>query len=210
MAHEPVSRDIRFWYGNHFLLPIGRPLEAVEAMAWGLREDPLNLLYRHHLAVGFRHAGRLGDAEDELHKVLEIDEQFPLALGTLGAICAQQDRFEEALTWSERAHAAMPWSLPIVGQLAAVLTRTGSTDRADALIDPLMPGTAYGASTGLAIYYAMGGDLGRAAHWAQRSIDERFPPLVAVLGPLLRDTQHWPALAKLMNLPEGSANPASL
>ena len=24
MAREPVSRDIRFWYGNHYLLPIGR------------------------------------------------------------------------------------------------------------------------------------------------------------------------------------------
>ena len=74
------------------------PLEAVEAMAWGLQEDPLNLLYRHHFAVGLRHAGRLEDAEAELRKVLEIDENFPLALGTLGAVCAQQGRFEEALT----------------------------------------------------------------------------------------------------------------
>ena len=49
MAREPVSHDIRFWYGNHYLLPIGRPVEAVEAMARGLEEDPLNLLYRHHL-----------------------------------------------------------------------------------------------------------------------------------------------------------------
>ncbi|MDO8678353.1 MAG: protein kinase [Acidobacteriota bacterium] len=89
MAREPVSRDIRFWYGNHYLLPIGRVEEAVEAMTWGLELDPLNLLYRHHLAVGLRHAGRLEDAESELRKVLEIDENFPLALDTLGAICAQ-------------------------------------------------------------------------------------------------------------------------
>jgi TolB-like protein/Tfp pilus assembly protein PilF len=201
MAHGPESRDIRFWYGNHFLLPIGRPLEAVEAMEWGLQEDPLNLLYRHHLAVGFRHAGRLGDAEDELHKVLEIDEQFPLALGTLGAICAQQNRFDEALVWTERARAAMPWSQPIAGQLAAVLARTGSTLRADALLETLMPGTTYGAPTALAIYYAMAGDFDQAAHWAERAIDERFPPLVAVLGPLLRTTPKWPALAAMMRLP---------
>ena len=83
-------------------------LEAVEAMARGLQEDPLNLLYRHHLAVGLRHAGRLDDAEAELRKVLEIDENFPLALGTLGAICAQQGRFEEALAWTERAQASTP------------------------------------------------------------------------------------------------------
>ena len=74
MAREPVSRDVRFWYGNHYLLPIGRPAEAVEAMAWGLEGDPLNLLYRHHWARGLRHAGRLEDAEAELRKVLELDE----------------------------------------------------------------------------------------------------------------------------------------
>ncbi len=44
MAREPVSRDVRFWYGNHYLLPIGRVAEAVEAMTWGLELDPLNLL----------------------------------------------------------------------------------------------------------------------------------------------------------------------
>ena len=36
MAREPVSRDVRFWYGNHHLLPAGRIVEAVEAMTWGL------------------------------------------------------------------------------------------------------------------------------------------------------------------------------
>ena len=137
MAHEPVSRDVRFWYGNHYLLPIGRLVEAVEAMARGLQEDPLNLLYRHHFAVGLRHAGRLEDAEAELRKVLEIDENFPLAVGTLGAICAQQGRFEEALTLTERAYALTPWAHPIIGQLAALLVRAGATSRADALIEKL-------------------------------------------------------------------------
>ena len=51
MAREPISRDVRFWYGNHYLLPIGRVAEAVETMARGLEEDPLNLLYRHHLCA---------------------------------------------------------------------------------------------------------------------------------------------------------------
>ena len=38
MAREPISRDVRFWYGNHYLLPIGRVAEAVETMARGLQE----------------------------------------------------------------------------------------------------------------------------------------------------------------------------
>src|SRR5256886_12155650 len=58
MAHEPPSRDVRFLYGNHYLLSMGRCAEAVDAMATGPEEDPLNVLYRHHFAVGLRHAGR--------------------------------------------------------------------------------------------------------------------------------------------------------
>src|SRR5438874_10847989 len=129
MAHEPISRDVRFWYGNHYLLPIGRSADAVEAMTWGLELDPLNLMYRHHLAVGLRHAGRLEDAEAELRKVLEIDANFPLALETLGAVCAQQGRSEEALALTERVYALTPWASPIVGQLAALLVRAGATGR---------------------------------------------------------------------------------
>ena len=202
MDREPVSRDIRFWYGNHYLLPIGRPVEAVDAMARGLQEDPLNLLYRHHFAVGLRHAGRLEDAEAELRTVLELDENFPLAVGTLGAVCAQQGRFEEALTLTERACALTPWANPIIGQLAALLVRAGATSRADALLERLRLGNAYGAPTGLAVFHAMCGEFDRAAEWTERAIEERYPPLVATLGPLLRPSSKWPALARMMNLLE--------
>ena len=201
MARDVVSPDILFWYGNHYLLPIGRPQEAVDVMARGLQEDPLNLLYRHHFAVGLRHAGRPEDAEAELRKVLEIDESFPLALGTLGAVCAQQGRFEEALTLTEKAYALTPWANPIVGQLAALLVRAGATSRADALIETLGRGKAYGAPAGLAVFHALCGEFDRAAEWTGRAIEERYPPLVATLGPLLRSSPGWPALAKLMNLP---------
>ena len=208
MAREPVSRDVRFWHGNHYLLPIGRFREAVDEMARGLEEDPLNLLYRHHYAIGLRHAQRLDEAEDELLKVLEIDEHFPLALGSLGAICAQRGRTEEGLTWTERAYALTPWAHPIIGQLAALRVRAGAASSADALLQRLGSGEAYGASAGLAIFHAMGGEFERAAEWAGRAIEERYPPLLRILAPLMRSTPVWTALAKLMNLPgEATARP---
>jgi tetratricopeptide (TPR) repeat protein len=203
MAREPVSRDVRFWYGNHYLLPIGRLTEAIEEMARGLEEDPLNLLYRHHYAAGLRHAGRLDDAHAELRKVLEIDENFPLALGTLGAVCSQQGRLEEALALTERAYALTPWAHPIIGQLAALLVRTGATRPPDALLEKLGSGREYGAPTGLAVFYAMCGELDRAADWAEQAIEERYPPLLRIVRPLLQASPRWSGLAKLMNLPAG-------
>ncbi len=202
MAREPISRDVRFWYGNHYLLPIGRPMEAVEAEARVLEEDPLNILYRTLFAVGLQNAGRLEDAEAELRTVLELDENFPLAVGTLGAVCAQQRRLQEALTLTERAHALMPWANPIIGQLAALLVRTGATTRGKALVERLGAGNAYGAPTGLAVFHAMCGEFDRAAEWTEHAIEERHPRLVAILGPLLRTSSRWPALARMMNLPQ--------
>jgi TolB-like protein/predicted Ser/Thr protein kinase len=114
MAREPISRDVRFWYGNHYLLPIGRFAEAVETMARGLQDDPLNLLYRHLYARGLRHLGRLDEAEAELRGLLDIDANFPWALETLGAVCAQQGNSEEALALTERAHVVTPWSYPAI------------------------------------------------------------------------------------------------
>ncbi len=201
MSREPVSRDVRFWYGNHHLLPTGRTAEAVEAMEWGLQQDPLNLFYRCLLARGLRSAGRLDHAEDELRAVLDIDENYPHALATLGSIWAQQGRFEEALTVTRKANAAMPWSNPVIGLLAALLVCTGAASQADAWIEKLGLGTAPGAATGLVIFHSVCGDLDQAVKWAELSIEQRDMPFVQNLGPFLRPTPCWPALAKMMNLP---------
>jgi serine/threonine-protein kinase len=212
LAHEPTSRDVRFWYGNHYLLPTGRVAEAVETMAKALQEDPLNLLYRHLYARGLRHHGRLDDAAAELRGILELDVNFPWALETLGGVCAQQGYFEDALAFTERAHVAIPWSYTVRGQLAALLLRAGDRTRADELLKTLGTGEAYGASTGLAIFHALSGDVEQAAEWAIRGIEQRFLPLVYMVAPLLKSHRQWPTLARLMNLPAsglGSAATAS-
>jgi eukaryotic-like serine/threonine-protein kinase len=201
MSCEHVSCHVHFWYGHHYLVPLGRFHDALAEMKKGLEGDPINLLYRHHLAVGFRHAGQLDDAEAELRRVLELDENFPMAVGTLGAVCAQQGRLEEALTLSERACALTPWTHPVQGQLAALLVRTGAAGRAETLLDALRPGTACGAPAGMAVYHAMCGEFNRAAEWTKRAIDARYPLLVTLLRPLLGSTPVWPALARMMNLP---------
>jgi serine/threonine protein kinase/Tfp pilus assembly protein PilF len=201
MTREPISRDVRFWYGNHYLLPIGRIEEAVETMARGLQDDPLNLLYRHHYARGLRHLGRLDEAAAELRGALDIDPDFPWALETLGAVCAQQGNSEEALALTERAHVVMPWSYTVVGQLAALLDRAGDRKRTDALLETLGSGEAYGASTGLAIFHAMSGDPEQAAEWTARGITQRFLPLIYMVAPLIKSQRQWPALARLLNLP---------
>ena len=120
-----------------------------------------------------------------MRKVLEVDENFPLALDTLGAICAQQGRFEEALSLTERAYGFTPWASPTVGQLAALLVRSGETNRANTLLEKLRSGEVCGAPAGLALFHAMRGEFDRAVEWAERAVEERHPLLVRTLRPLL-------------------------
>jgi hypothetical protein len=57
----------------------------------------------------------------------------------------------------------------------------------------------------MAVFHAMCGDFERAAEWTERAIEARYPLLVATLGPLLRSSPRWPALARMMNLPESQS-----
>jgi serine/threonine-protein kinase len=208
LAREPVPSHIRLWYGNHYLLPLGRFREALDAMAKGVEGDPLNLLYRHHFADGLRNAGRFQEAEVELRRTLELDGNFPMALSTLGAVYAQQGKWGEALALSEKAYALMP--LPLAaGQLAALLVRTGETSRAETLLEGLRPGTVWGTPMGMAMFHALCGELDQAADWTERAIEDRYPRLVPILGPFLRSSPRWPALARMMNLPESSSRGGS-
>jgi len=200
MVREPVPPDVLFWHANHFLMPIGRVGEAVEVESKVLENDPLNLLYRNHLAVSLRHSGRLREAEAELRKVLEVDSRYTIALGTLGALCAQQGRFEEGLKSTETAYAIAPSAL-LAGQLAALLVRAGEAGRAGALIDSLKSGVACAACLGLVVFHALSGQFAEAADYAERAIEERHPSFIAVARPLLMSAPQWGALAKRMNLP---------
>jgi hypothetical protein len=85
--------------------------------------------------------------------------------------------------------------------IAALLVAAGETSRAETLLDGLRLDTAWGAPTGMAVFHAMRGEFDRAAEWAARAIDVRYPLLVALLRPLLGSSPVWPDLARKMNLP---------
>jgi len=199
MLREPVPQDVLFWHANHFLMPIGRVSEAVEVESKVLENDPLNLLYRHHLAVSLRHSGRLKEAEAELRAVLEVDGRHHPSLGTLAALHAQQARFPEALRLTEAAYAIAPSAL-VGGQLAALLMSTGASSRVDSLIDKIKSGSDHTASVGMVIFHALLGQFFEAAEYAERAIEERYPSFIAIARPFLISTPQWAALAKRMNL----------
>jgi hypothetical protein len=89
------------------------------------------------------------------------------------------------------------------GLLAGALALSGEKARAEALIaamgDPPVP------LWGRVLYHLLCSETDAAAVWYQKMIDERDPFAVvfarAPHGKILRESPHWPALARRMNLP---------
>jgi TPR repeat protein len=65
-----------------------------------------------------------------------------------------------------------------------------------------MPGKAYGAPLGLCYFHFLCGEIDRAADWLEKAIEQRHPAAAVIASIFFRSTSRWPALAKLMNLPE--------
>jgi Tfp pilus assembly protein PilF len=198
-APDPVSPQVRDRYGQYLVL-VGRPQDAVEQLERAVTEDPLNAVRRFNLGNVLMAAGREMDAGIALRKALELDENCAPAIVFLSLIHLRRGELAEALVLAERAHALAPVAVPS-GVLASMLAATGDASRADALRQQLERRQAYAA---LANSYLP--KLDQAVDWMEKAIEQRDPlAVVMLLGPgteIWRSSSRWPALAKMINLPE--------
>ena len=112
---------------------------------------------------------------------------------------ATQEKWTEALHFVEKGSPLIPQH---IGVLAGILRRMGEVDRAEELIQKLMPGAAYGAPSGLTFFYLVCGEIDKAVDWLGKAIEQRDPTAAAYASMFFRSTSRWPKLARLMNLPE--------
>jgi eukaryotic-like serine/threonine-protein kinase len=205
MACDPVPPEARLFYGT-YLLWIGRPRDGVEQYERAPLEDPLNITCRVLLATCLRAAGRVEDAITVLNEVLELDENSWLALGMLGQVHLSRGMIAEAFAFAEKAYSLAPWWPGGLGFLAGLLARMGHTSRAEGLLQKLRPGQAFGAPYGFACFHLTCGEIDAAADWIEKAIGQRHLMAISLLrSPLckdLRSSPRWPALLRMMNLPE--------
>jgi TolB-like protein len=208
MAQEPVPILVRYFYGHFFLAAVGRMKEAEEENKCGLREDPLNLLFRSVAGIYHIAAGRVAEGQDVIRQLLELDDTFWIAYVWLATSCAMQGRTDEAIAYAEKARALAPWNPPVIGMLAGLVERKGEHLRAQALLKELSDGSAFGAPAGFVSYHALLGHIGLAADWFEKVIeqrDTRAPWIIPhFFGDLITSSPHWPRLRKMMNLPDGT------
>jgi eukaryotic-like serine/threonine-protein kinase len=205
-ARDPVPINVRFPYALGYFLPLGRPAEAIQQLELGLREDPLNLTLRLNRAGCLAAAGRDEEAAGEYREFLDL---YPDNVGALGALAAHhvsRGELDQALRLCEKAHALAPLFPHLIGMLAGLLKRMGDTSRADALHAKLLPGDAFGAPRGLAVYHWVLREFDAEADWLGKAIEQRDlyggTYLRYWYGRELRSTPRWAELMRKLNLPE--------
>lgn len=187
-THEPVSPSVGVFY-SMYLAAIGRTDDGIRQLEHALLQDPFDLVGRALLGSYLDVAGRTDEATAQLRQALEFNEHFWLAHFFLAV--------HQGLA---------PWFPGVVGLLAGLFVRTGSQGRAERLLGKLRSDQAYSAPIGWCAFHLLCSEIDQAADWIEKAIQQRHPRAIMMLsGPprtLLQSSSRWPALAKLMNLPE--------
>jgi TolB-like protein/Flp pilus assembly protein TadD len=148
-----------------------------EALSWARRAQELDPLALHGIRIGWIlfHARRYDEAIRELHTVLTIEPESPMALWFLGFALIGAERFEEAIATLERAASVSDRSSALLGVL--VHAYAGAGRRAEALrvlrelyrrrkAGYVPPAAFLNAYLGL-------GDKEQAFTWLERAAEER-------------------------------------
>jgi serine/threonine protein kinase/tetratricopeptide (TPR) repeat protein len=203
LAETPVDGDVRWAYGNAYLLPFGRAREAADELQRALEQDPLNVVYRNARGIFLYVAGLREQGIMEAEQALEINDQYWGAHFSLGMNYASRGLIAEALASAERAHQLAPWTACTLGLLAGTCCRAGDKRRQNQLVDELhkMPGQPH---WGMVLYCLISGDVDRAVQWVEKAIEQRdLMTIIQIRSPLagpLRASPQWPALAARANL----------
>jgi len=67
-----------------------------------------------------------------------------------------------------------------------------------------LPGETHGTPLGLCNYCFLCGEIDKAAEWLEKVIEQRNLLAAIVASMYFRSTARWPALARILNLPENA------
>lgn len=143
---DPVMEQlVPLVQGAHFharlgiqALQSGDPAGAVVGLERAAGIDPESAWIRYNLAVAYREAGRLEEAQSEFLAALERDRDYRNAHFNLGTLLAAQGDYAGAARHFARASEIDPLDHAARLELAVAASRLGQTERATAEIERLV------------------------------------------------------------------------
>jgi len=172
-----------------------------------MRDDPLNGTLHRALAISLHEAGRTAEASRELHEALELDEHSFQTMTLLAMDYWTRGLTDEAIAWAERAYSLTSWHPMPMGLYAGMLSRGEEPARARRVLEKIADGRTYGAPLGLAVFHLLVEEIDTAIDWLNKLVRQRhvagaYLLLYSPLGKQLMSSHRWPALARILHLPE--------
>jgi len=172
---NPASAPVRQMFASNFLSPTGRLDEALEQMHVAQQLDPLSVIIGASLGA-LQHLRReFQPAIDTLHKVVELEPNFPFAHWCLGRAFEQLRRYPEALQAFQRAHALTnghPMMISAIGYSQAASGNRAAALEAMRQLEELST-RGYVSPLNIAVIHIALGDNDRAFEWLEKSFEER-------------------------------------
>jgi len=206
-GREAASSAAHVLHAYFYLLPRGRADDAVKELEKVMRDDPLNGTLHRALAISLHEAGRTAEASRELHEALELDEHSFQTMMLLAMDYWTRGLTDEAIAWAERAYSLTSWHPMPMGLYAGMLSRGEERARARRVLEKIADGRTYGAPLGLAVFHLLVGEIDTAIDWLDKLVRQRhvagaYLLLYSPLGKQLMSSHRWPALARILHLPE--------
>lgn len=170
---NPNSADAHRTYSS-YLSAVGRHDAAREEARIAQALDPVTTPIRGDLSWAYFMARQWDQAIEHGRRTTEMHPQFFFPHGVMGQICSIQGRFDEALSYAEKADALSDSPIALA-QVGTVYARAGKKQQAQRIIDQLaaLSKKRYVCAYNVATIYVAMGDNARALQWLEEAFLQR-------------------------------------
>jgi serine/threonine protein kinase/Tfp pilus assembly protein PilF len=188
------------WYGNTYLVRIGRFDEGIAEGKRAQELDPLSLIINTDLGENYLYARQYDKAIEQLRRTIEIDQSFYAAHYCLAEAYDMKGSLQEATLEYQKARQLNddPWVLALLGHLFAA---AGKRDEALKTLDQLkdISNQRYVSPYGFALVYAGLNEKDLAFQWLERSYKADESKITRLkVDPLLDNLRSDPRFSDVM------------
>jgi serine/threonine protein kinase len=204
---NPSSAEVRYYYADWFLMPMGRVEQSLTEIRRALELDPLDPFYSTHVGYGL-HVMRQFDLAIAQHQTaIGLSPTFWFAYWWLSITYTLTGRNDEAIAAAEKAKELSGGNPMTLGLLGRAYGMAGRTAEARQLLEELeiRRRSSYVPPSSIAMIYRGLGDLKKGLEWWTRGVEEHDLVLVLSLKSepgydALRSHPAYRALLRKMNL----------
>jgi len=182
LAHQGYS----FYLG----MVRGRYPEAIAEAKKAQQVDPLSLYANANVGYAYLTARRYDDASEQLHRTLELDQNYSWTHVLIGDLHERRGEFPEAIAEYEKVRQLDDtFAIGMQGNLGRIYARLGERDKAQKVIDKLKELSKqqhFVSSIDVAAIYAALNERERAIEWLEKGYQERTGGML-----LLRTDPVW-------------------